>query len=73
MKQVGNALLCPAKTASGSGPYTPGTGLNFLFVDGHGEFLKQTGTLYCQSECALYKGHTPTEWPFTFGLTINGE
>jgi prepilin-type processing-associated H-X9-DG protein len=63
----------PGKPGVPPGVYTPGSGLNFVFVDGHGEFLKQYGPGYWENEWWNYPGGAATLWPFTFGLGINGE
>ena len=62
----------PAKPGAAIGSYTPGNGLNFVFVDGHGEFLKQTGPNPWDSEWNNYPGGAAT-WTGTYGRPINGE
>lgn len=55
----------------GGGIYTVGNGLNFVFVDGHGEFLKRYGTAWYEVD--WYKFGFEALWPETGTYNISGE
>ncbi len=55
----------------GGGVYVVGNGLNFVFVDGHGEFLKRYGGAWYEVD--WYKFGQSTLWPETGTYDISGE
>lgn len=66
----------PCRGGAPPGTCRSGDGLNFVFVDGHGEFLKNLTsdtTDYGNNEWWNRPGGAATSWAFTFGLGINGE
>jgi hypothetical protein len=61
----------PAKPSAAAGVREVGNGLHWVFVDGHGEFLKRTGTANWY-DVEWYKYGQATIWPWTGGYNISG-
>ena len=59
----------PVRANATPGVYTIGNGLNFVFVDGHGEFLKRWGVKNSWDCDWWYSNGQASEWGSPYGIS----